>query len=291
MKPAPFRYRRATSVAEAVAELSAHPGRARVLAGGQTLIQEMNARLACPEVLVDVGGIPDLDHVEIDTDVVRIGGMRRIAEIEHDDRLAGVLPALVSAASRIADPAVCNRATIGGNIAHADPASGIPPVLLAHDGEVVLAGPAGSRTVAATSFFTGYRTTATAPDELITELRFVRPGPATGSAFVEISRRARGWGLAGACAVVRLDASGNIGELRVGLLGLAPTAVRADRAERSAHGRAPDTATIAELADVAVADLDEIPADVHASAPLRRSLGRVAVRRALTAAVRRAGGG
>ena len=290
MKPAPFRYRRAATLAEAVAELAAAPGRARVLAGGQTLVQEMSARLAAPEIVVDLGRVPGLDSVEVDAEVVRIGAMRTIAAIEVDQRLSGVLPALVEAARRIAHPAVRNRGTIGGNIAHADPASGIPPVLLAHAGEVVVTGPAGTRTIAATDFFTGYRTTANALDEIITEVRFPRPGARTGSAFVEISRRATGWGLAGACVVVRLDGRGAVNELRIGLLGLAPTAVRAARVERDASGRVLDAAAIAELAQAAVAGLEAVPADVHASAQLRRSLGQVSVRRALTEAVGRAMG-
>lgn len=290
MKPAPFRYRRATTIAQAVVELAAHGGRAQILAGGQTLVAELSARRTAPEVVVDINGLRELDHVEITDDVVRIGALRRIAALEHDERLRTVLPALVDAASRIAHPAVRNRGTIGGNVAHADPASGIPPVLLAYGGEVILTGPAGVRTVAAEAFFTGYRSTETAPDEMITEIRFTRPAPGSGSGFAEISRRARGWGLAGACAVVTLRPDGQIGDLRLALLGLAPTAVRAEDAERRARGQAPDRATIDAVAEAAVADLAEIPADVHASPLLRRSLGRVAVRRALIDAIRRAGG-
>jgi aerobic carbon-monoxide dehydrogenase medium subunit len=295
VKPPPFRYRRAGSVEEAVAELVAAGGRGRVLAGGQTLVAELSARVTAPELLVDLAAVPGLDHLEIEAETVRIGAMRRIAALEHDARLTGVLPALVEAAQRIAHPAVRNRGTIGGNVAHADPASAIPPVLLAHGGEVVLSGPAGPRTVAASAFFTGPSTneqgrTACAPDEIVVELRFPRPGPRSGAAFAEISRRARGWGLAGACAVVRLDAGGRIEELGLGLLGLAPTAVRAGDAERAARGLTPDTAAVSEIAEAAVASLDAVPADVHASAQLRRSLGRVVVRRALTEAVTRAAG-
>lgn len=290
MKPAPFGYRRVSTVGEAVAALAAAPGRARVLAGGQSLVQELSARLTSAGILVDIGRVAELDHVAVDADVVRLGALRRIASIEQDPQLAAVLPALVEAAALIAHPAVRNRGTIGGNVAHADPASGIPPVLLAHDGEVVLAGPAGERTVPATAFFTGHRITATGPDELVTELRFPRPGPRTGAAFTEISRQARGWGLAGACVVVRLDNGGRIDDLRIGLLGLAPTAIRAGRAEREARGATPDATTILAVAEAAVADLADVPADAHASAALRRSLGRVSVRRALTSAAERAAG-
>ncbi len=289
MKPAPFRYERTTTVDEAVAALAAAPGRARVLAGGQSLVAELCARTTGAEVLVDIGPVAELDHIAIDADVVRIGALRRLAALESDVELAAALPALVDCAARIAHPAVRNRGTVGGNVAHADPASGVPPVLLAHDGEVVLSGPSGSRTVAAAEFFTGHRATACGPDELVTQLRFRRPGPRCGAAFHEVSRRARGWGLAGACVVVALDGDGRIAELRIGLLGLAPTAVRATRAEDAAVGRAPDTEAIAAVAAAAVADLAAIPADVHASADLRRNLGRVAVRRALTEALSRVG--
>ena len=186
-----------------------------------------------------------------------------------------------------------NRGTIGGNVAYADPASGVPPVLLAHDGKVVLSGPSGARTVAAAAFFTGHRTTACGPDELVTELRFRRPGPRAGAAFHEVSRRARGWGLAGACAVVGLDPdadrAGRIAWLWIGLLGLAPTAVRAERAEEMAVGRAPEAEALAAVAEAAVADLTEIPATSRVAhpAPQPRTGGRAA--RALTEAVRRAG--
>ena len=292
MKPAPFRYQRTTTVDETVAALAG--GRARVLAGGQSLVAELCARTTSAEVLVDIAGVTELDHVAVDADVVRIGALRRIAALEGDAALAAALPALVECAGRIAHPAVRNRGTVGGNVAQADPASGVPPVLLAHDGEVVLTGPGGARVVAADAFFTGHRTTACGPDELVTELRFRRPGPRGGAAFHEVSRRSRGWGLAGACAVVELEpddnGGGRIAELRIGLLGLAPTAVRAERAEGAAVGRAPEAEAIAALADDAVADLDDIPGDVHASPALRRSLGRVAVRRALAEAVRRAEG-
>ncbi len=288
MKPAPFRYQRTTTVEETVAALAAAPGRARVLAGGQSLVAELCARTTSAEVLVDIAGVAGLDHVAIDADVVRIGALCRIAAVEDDAELAAALPALAECAARIAHPAVRNRGTVGGNVAHADPASGVPPVLLAHDGEVVLSGPSGSRVVAATAFFTGHRTTACGPDELVTELRFRRPGPRGGAAFYEVSRRARGWGLAGACAVVSLDEGGRIAWLRIGLLGLAPTAVRAEGAEAAAVGRAPEAEALAAVAQAAVADLTDIPGDVHASPTLRRNLGRVAVRRALTEAVSRA---
>ena len=288
MKPAPFRYQRTTTVDETVAALTAGQGTARVLAGGQSLVAELCARTTSADVLVDIGAVAELDRVAVDVDVVRIGALRRIAALETDVELAAALPALVECAGRIAHPAVRNRGTIGGNVAYADPASGVPPVLLAHDGEVVLSGPSGTRTVAATAFFTGHRTTACGPDELVTELRFRRPGPRAGAAFHEVSRRARGWGLAGACTVVGLDEGGRIAWLRIGLLGLAPTAVRAERAEEMAVGRAPEAEALAAVAEAAVADLTEIPGDVHASPTLRRSLGRVTVRRALTEAVRRA---
>lgn len=295
MKPAPLRYRRVATVDEAVAALAAAPGTARVLAGGQSLVQELSARTTSADTLVDIGRLP-LAHIAVDADVVRVGALCTITAVERDAALAAALPALAEAAARIAYPAVRNRGTVGGNVAHADPASGIPPVLLAHDGEVVLAGPSGERTVTAAEYLGGPR----AADELVTELRFRRPGPRSGSSFAEVSRRVRGWGLAGACVVVELagggsggsgggdSGDGTIAALRIGLLGLAPTAVRAGAAEAGAVGRTPDAVAVTEIADAAVADLRDVPVDVHASAALRRSLGRVCVRRALTEAVGRA---
>lgn len=287
MKPATFRYRRAATLAEAVAELSACSGTARVLAGGQTLVQEMSARQTAPDLVIDINHVSELDYLRVEPHVVRIGAMTRIVTVEQDPTVASVMTALAESAARIAHPAIRNRGTAGGNIAHADPSSGIPPVLLAYDGEVVLTGPAGMRTVAARDFFTGYRRTATAADEIVTELRFPRPTEPAGSAFAEISRRARGWGLVGACAVARLDGEGRFADLRLALLGLAPTAVRS-QAEQQAIGESADRSAAAALADAAVAALQEIPEDVHASAELRRRLGRIVVRRAISKAVDRA---
>ena len=285
MKPAPFRYQRTTTVEETVAALAAAPGRARVLAGGQSLVAELCARTTSAEVLVDIAGVAALDHVAIDADVVRIGALRRIAAVEDDAELAAALPALVECAARIAHPAVRNRGTIGGNVAHADPASGVPPVLLAHDGEVVLSGPSGSRAVAATAFFTGHRTTACGPDELVTELRFRRPGPRGGAAFYEVSRRARGWGLAGACAVVPLDEGGRIarGADRPARARAHRRARRGRRGGRRRPGAGSRGARRCRRGRRRRPHRD--PGDVHASPTLRRNLGRVAVRRALTEAV------
>lgn len=289
MKPPSFKYFAARSVDEAVEVLAEHGDEARVLAGGQSLVQDMNARRVAPRVLVDVNNVPDLAFIRAENETLALGAMTRTATVEHDAGVAGLLPVLGEAAARVGHVAVRNRGTVGGNVAHADPAANLPPVALALDARMTVRGSDGERTIAASDFFVGPHRTSMGATELLTGVSLSAPPPGAGSAFVEISRRGRGWGLVGVAAVVALDSGGMISDVRLGLSGVGPTSVRASDAEAGVLGERPSTETWRAAAEAAGSVLDP-PSDIHASADYRRHLAGVLVGRALAAAAARAEG-
>jgi aerobic carbon-monoxide dehydrogenase medium subunit len=263
VKPARFDYVAAASGDEAVAALA--EADAKVLAGGQSLVPLLNMRLARPALLVDVNRVPDLDRVEL-AGSVRIGALARQADV-LDSRAAVEVPLLAAALRHVGHPATRSRGTIGGSLAHADPAAELPAVLLALDGEVVALSTAGERTIEADAFFTGPFTTSLRPDELLTGVVFPRQG-SQPFGFAELSRRHGDFALAG--AVVRPRPA------RVVLFGVGGTPERALEAERALDDGAP----AAEVADLATRDLR--PADdVHADRAYRRRVAGVLVRRAV----------
>lgn len=287
MKPPSFKYFAVRSVEEALAMLAEHGDEARVLAGGQSLVQEMNARRTKPSVLVDVNRIPDLDSVENVNGSLVLGSMTRTSTVERDATISKNLPVLAEAAARVGHVAVRNRGTVGGNVAHADPAANLPPVMLILDAEFTVRSKGSERTVAAVDFFRGAHVTALEPTELLTELRLTKPSPGSGSAFVEVSRRGRGWGLGGVAVVVSLSEDGTVADARIGLSGMAQTALRADEAEDTVRGRDSSEATWTAAAEAAIRTLNP-PADIHASSEYRRHLAGVLVKRALDIAAARA---
>jgi len=289
VKPPSFKYFAAQNLEEALAVLTEHGDEARVLAGGQSLVQEMNARRTRPKVLVDLNRVPGLDSVEDAHGSLVLGAMVRISAVEGDDRIAAGLPVLAEAASRVGHVAVRIRGTVGGNVAHADPAANLPPVMLVLDAEFTVRSQGGERAVAAADFFRGAHATALGPTELLAELRLSKPPPGSGSAFVEVSRRGRGWGLGGVAAVVSLAEDGTVADARVGLSGMAQTALRAREAEEAARGREPSEGTWSAAAEAAAGTLNP-PADLHASAEYRRHLAVALVRRCLALAAARAEG-
>lgn len=289
MKPPSFKYFAARSVDEAVEVLAEHGDEARVLAGGQSLVQDMNARRVAPRVLVDVNNVPDLAFIRAENETLALGAMTRTATVEHDAGVAGLLPVLGEAAARVGHVAVRNRGTVGGNVAHADPAANLPPVALALDARMTVRGSDGERTIAASDFFVGPHRTSMGATELLTGVSLSAPPPGAGSAFVEVSRRGRGWGLVGVAAVVALDSGGMISVVRLGLSGVGPTSVRASDAEAAVLGERPSTETWRAAAEAAGSVLDP-PSDIHASADYRRHLAGVLVGRALAAAAARAEG-
>jgi len=272
--PAPFEYVRADSIAAASAALTEHGEDAKLLAGGMSLLPLMKLRLAVPTVLVDVGRLDELRYVRDDGDRLAIGALSRHRDLETDALLAAHCGVVRAVAAEVGDNQVRHRGTIGGSVAHGDPASDLPAVLLALDADFVLTGPGGTRSVPATEFFTGFLETALAPDELLTEIR-VPKVPGAGWSFQKLTKRAQDWAIVGA-AVVRNGTTG------IGLVNMDSTPVRATAAEQALAGGA----SIADAAQVA--DQGASPsADINASEDFRRHLARVLVRRGLEEAASR----
>jgi carbon-monoxide dehydrogenase medium subunit len=290
MKPPRFEYAAPHHTDEAVTLLAQHGDRAKVLAGGQSLVPLLNFRLAQPELVIDVNRVRELAYVRPVDSGVAIGALTRQHTLEREEAVRTKLPILAEACGLIGHLPIRHRGTIGGSLAHADPASELPAAMLALEAEMKAKGPAGSRTVRAEQFFTGVFTTALEPDELLTEIRVPGLPPRTGSAFVEIARRAGDFALVGIAALVTLDDAGRVSRARLALCGAGPTPVRAREAERVLVGERPQGRVIDDAAEEIAAATDP-PSDIHASAAFRKKLARHVGRQAIELAVRRAGGG
>lgn len=267
MIPAQFEYRRAGSLDEALGWLAEDPDDTKLLAGGHSLLPLMKLRLATPAVLVDVGRVEGLSYVRDEGDHVAIGALTRHRDLEISDVARERVPLLAHVAGQVGDPQVRHRGTIGGSIAHGDPASDLPAAVLALGGTLVAQGPGGTREIAADDFFVGFLETALAPEEMLTEIRV--PAAPRGWAFQKFNRRAQDWAIVGVAAVVDGDA-------RVALVNMGATTLRAPGAEAALAGGASPEAAAAHAAD----GLDP-PSDLQASAEFRRHLATVLVRRAL----------
>jgi aerobic carbon-monoxide dehydrogenase medium subunit len=267
--PAAFDYVRAESAEHAVVLLGEHGDEAKLLAGGHSLLPMMKLRLAVPGVLVDLGRVTDLSYVRDAGDHIAIGALTRHHDIETSELLHAELPLLAHTASHVGDPQVRHRGTIGGSLAHSDPASDLPAALLALDATLVATGPSGPRDIPISEFFTGYFESALAEDEVLTEIR-VRKLPGVGWSFQKFNRRAQDWAIVGVAAV---HGDGHTG---IGLVNMASTPLRAAASEAAlAAGATPDDA--AQQADEGT----DPSADLNASEEYRRHLARVLVRRAL----------
>ena len=289
MKPAPFRYAHAASLADAIALLAAVPGETKVLAGGQSLVPMLNMRLVRPAVLVDLNGLRELTGITPTTDGgLRIGALTRHSELAALPVVIERAPLLAEAARHVGHAAIRNQGTLGGSLAHADPAAELPAALLALDARVQITGPRGPREVAADAFFRGLLATALGPDEILTAIEV--PAQPAGWGFVEIARRPGDFALAGVAAVVRVGypltlpspPRGREGELRVRLVGfgVGDRPLRLTGAERLLAGATLTAATAAQAGAAAGADCDP-PSDVHGSADYRRHLATVLTERAL----------
>jgi len=288
MYSANFDYHRARSLSDAQRLLAAHPG-AKLLAGGHSLIPLMKLRLAAPPALVDIGRIPELRGISRSADTIRIGALTTHAEIAASAELQKSAAALSEAAGLVGDPAVRSRGTIGGNIAHADPASDLPTVLVALDARIVAIGPAGERTIPADGFFTGIMSTALADNEVVTAIVVPSSARGQGSAYVKFSHPASRYAVIGVAASVTV--AGNVcSTARVALGGLLPHASRAAAVEKALTGKPLDTSAVANAAAQAGSDLgDDVTGDIFASAAYRKAVAPVYVKRAIAAAAARAG--
>ena len=290
MKPAPFEYFRPGSVDEALELLAQHGWDAKLLAGGQSLVPAMNFRLAAPGVLIDLNRIPGLDAIREDGGALCIGTMARQHAAERSDVVRRLAPLLAEALPYVAHPQIRNRGTVGGSIAHADPAAELPAVMLALGARMHVVGPNGPRALAADAFFTGLFATALEHDEMLVEIEIPAPAPRSGCAFLEVSRRHGDFGLAGLAVSVAMDDGGCCSDARIALLGVGEGPVLAAAAADALRGQSSSADAFAAAADAARAEVDP-PMDIHASADYRRHLVGVLVSRALPLAFDRARAG
>lgn len=268
MIPLAFDYARPQTLDDAIALLAEKGEDAGVLAGGHSLIPVMKVRLGAPELLVDIGRLPELDHIRVDGHDVAIGAGTKHRDLVTSAELAAEVPLLPAVARTVGDPQIRARGTLGGSVAHADPAADLPAALLALDATVVLQGPRGRRTVPIGEFCTGVFTTVREPDELVVEIRVPRCGD-RGWAYEKFTRRSNDW------AIVAVAVSGD----RVGLVNMGSTALRATATEQALA----DGGTVAEAAALA-AEGTEPPSDTHGTPAYRAHLARVLTRRALETA-------
>ncbi|MDR7482995.1 MAG: FAD binding domain-containing protein [Armatimonadota bacterium] len=289
MIPDRFDYLAPTSVAEALEALRTHGPEAKPLAGGHSLIPLMKLRLASPRYLVDLNRIPGLAGLQEADGVLRIGAMTRHAEMEASDLLRQRYPLLADAARVIADPLVRNMGTVGGSLAHADPAGDWGAAMLAARASVVATGPRGERVVPIDDFFVDTFTTALEPDELLTEIRVPRPGPHSGGAYLKLERKVGDFAVAAVGVQLALDARGTCASVGIGLCNVGPTSLRARGAEEALLGRVPDAAAIARAAQAAAAEADPA-SDLRGPAEYKRDMVRVLLARALRRALERASG-
>ncbi len=274
MIPAAFDYERADSAEQALALLGEHGDEAKLLAGGHSLIPLMKYRLANPAVVIDIGRLNDLSYINDGGDHLAIGALTRHRDIEIDDLVGSQTPLLAAATSQVGDPQVRHRGTIGGAIAHGDPASDLPAALLALRATMVITGQDGAREVSADDFFTGFLETALGDTDLLTEIR-VPKVPDAGWSFQKFNRRAQDWAIVGAAVLV------NNGSTGVGLVNMDSKPVRSAAVEAAVSGGA----TASDAAAVAAEGV-EPPADLNASVEYRQHLARVLVRRGLEEAGR-----
>lgn len=289
MKAATFEYVRATSIDEVVRTL-ADDEDAKILAGGQSLVPLLNMRLARPSTIIDISRIDDLSYVRRANGHLEIGALTKHRVVETSELVHRHVPLLADALRYVGHVTIRNRGTIGGSIAHADPAAELPATCVALDAQFVVQGPRGQRVIAAADFFHGYLMTALDPEEVITELRVPVLAKGTGCAVEELARRSGDFALVAVFAAVTLELDGTCREARIAVAGAGPAPVRATAAEAILKGNAVTTDVIAAAAN-AVADATDPPSDIHGPAEYRREMAAVLSRRAVNQATNRANGG
>jgi carbon-monoxide dehydrogenase medium subunit len=282
MIPAKFDYTKPGSLDEAVRALADGGEDAKVIAGGQSLLPLLRLRLSFPDLLVDVGGLGELRGVRDEGETLWIGALTTIDEAQRDPVLAQHCGLLAQTAALIADPAVRHRGTIGGALAHADPAGDLPAVATALDATIIARGPAGERSIGAGEFFLDYLTTALAPGEILTGIRVPKLGPGWGYRYEKFNLTAQAWAIVGVAALAR-RADGHVAEARIGLTNMGLVPVRAQAAEQAVAGAEASTQALraaAERADEGT----QPPSDLHGGSDYRRHLARVLTARALAVA-------
>jgi carbon-monoxide dehydrogenase medium subunit len=287
MIPGAFEYHAPSSIGEATALLAKLGDDAKILSGGQSLIPLMKLRLASPRHVIDINGLPGLAYVREDGGALRIGGLTREVDLEESDLVRTRYPLLADTCKVIADPIVRNLATIGGNLAHGDPANDHPATMLAFGAEIVAVGGGGERKIPITSFFTGPLSTALKPDEIVVEIRVPTPKPGSGGAYVKMERKVGDFATAAVAVQLTLAANGTCEQVGIGLTNVGSVPIKATQAEAALRGKRPDEATITRVAQLA-ADAAQPAADLRGSVEYKKDLVRVLTGRALRQAIERA---
>jgi len=274
---------------EALSLLEQHRGDAKILAGGQSLIPAMRFRLAVPAILVDINQLDDLLYIEEKSDYLAIGAMTREHSLEGSSVVGSAYPLLHDTALVVADPLVRNQATIGGNLAHADPANDHPATMLAYGATVVARGPSGERTIGIDDFFTGLFENAMTDEEILTEIRIPAPAAHSGGAYTKLERKVGDYAISAAAVQLRLDGP-SVAEARIGLTNVSPVPMRAKAAEAELVGKVISDAVMEAAGKAAAAECDPSP-DLRGGVDYKRDITRVMVKRSIVRAVARAKGG
>jgi len=283
MIPAPFEYFAPASLREALGLLSDYKDDVKLLAGGQSLVALMKLRLAKPKYVIDLNRIPGLNYIRAEKDSIRIGALATHAEIEQSETIRRNCPLLSEAAATIGDAQVRNQGTLGGSLAHADPAGDMPAAILALDAEMKAAGPAGERWIKAEDFFVGFLTSSLEPEEILTEIK-VPVFPGSRSAYLKAAQRASGFAVVGVAVRLRLGANSACEDIAIGVTGVADKAYRARDAENILKGNKPEDGLLERAAAKALEGVDPLE-DINGSKEYRAHLARVYIVRAIRAAL------
>ncbi len=289
MIPPSFEYLTPSNISDAVALLQKHGDEAKILAGGHSLIPAMRLRLAEPGYLIDISGIGGLDYIQEESGQLRIGAMTCEAALEESEIVQSKYPLLLDTAKMIADPSVRNMATVGGNLAHGDPANDHPATMLALRASVIAEGPNGTREIKIDNFFPDFFTTALSEDEILTEIRIPTPPSASGGAYLKIERKVGDYAAAAVACQLNIDSSGSIENIGLGLTNVGSTPIRASSAEELLKGKKPDENMLAEAGRLAAADSEPME-DLRGSAEYKIALVNELTQRAIKLSLQRAEG-
>ena len=289
MIPPSFEYLTPSNISDAVALLQKHGDEAKILAGGHSLIPAMRLRLAEPGYLIDISNIGGLDYIQEESGQLRIGAMTCEAALEESEIVQKKFPLLLDTAKMIADPSVRNMATVGGNLAHGDPANDHPATMLALRASVIAEGPNGTREIKIDNFFPDFFTTALSEDEILKEIRIPTPPSASGGAYLKIERKVGDYAAAAVACQLNIDSSGSIENIGLGLTNVGSTPIRASSAEELLKGKKPDENMLAEAGRLAAADSEPME-DLRGSAEYKIALVNELTQRAIKLSIQRAEG-
>ena len=287
MIPPPFEYLSPNQVSEAISLLQKHGEEAKILAGGHSLIPAMKLRFAMPEYLIDISGIDGLEYIHEEDGQLKIGAMTRESSLEESNLIKDNYPLLLDTVKMIADPQVRNMATVGGNLAHGDPANDHPATMIALGASVVVEGPNGSREIGIDDFFTDFFTTALEDNEILTEIRIPASQPGSGGAYQKIERKVGDYAAAAVACQLSLEADGKIQQIGIGLTNVGPVPIRSVGAEGNLRGKTPDDSLIQESGRLAAEECNPVD-DLRGSAGYKRDLVNELTQRAIKISIERA---